>query len=67
MDIRELEAEKTFRQILNHLPHNTNRVYCQIELKESDCILYMPIRENLVDKQKQAKAFYQELANAAKF
>lgn len=65
-DIKELEAEKTFKKIMNTLPYNRNRMYCKIHLENSRCDLYIPIRDNLIDKAKQAKEFYQDLANIAK-
>jgi hypothetical protein len=64
--IKELEAEKTFRKILETLPYNRNSVYAKIHLDNSRCDLYIPIRDNLVDKAEQARLFYQDLANAAK-
>ena len=66
IDIKELEAQKTFRRILNTLPHNRNRMYVKVSLENSKCKLYMPVRDNLVDKAKQAKLFYEDLANVAK-
>ena len=64
--IEEIEAYKTFKQIMDNLPYNRNSVYCKIHLENSKCDMYIPIRDNLVDKAEQAKAFYQELANKAK-
>ena len=62
----ELESQKTFKKIMDTLPYNRNRVYAEIHLENSRCDVYIPIRDNLVDKQKQAKEFYQDLANKAK-
>lgn len=64
--VTEIECQKTFKTIMKHLPYNRNSVYCKIHLDESKCDLYIPIRDNLVDKAQQAKDFYQDLANKAK-
>lgn len=51
---------------MDTLPYNRNSVYCVVHLEESRCDLYIPIRDNLVDKAQQAKDFFQDLANKAK-
>ena len=66
INIKELEAQKTFKRICDTLPYNRNRMYVEVFLDHSKCKLYMPVRDNLVDKAKQAKLFYEDLANLAK-
>jgi hypothetical protein len=66
LTVHELECQKTFKRIMETLPYNRNSVYCKIHLDESRCDLYIPIRDNLIDKAQQAKDFYQDLANKAK-
>ena len=66
IDIKELNAQKTFKKICDTLPHNRNRMYVEIFLENSKCKLYMPVRDNLVEKAAQAKLFYEELGNTAK-
>ena len=64
-EVLKIQAEKAFTKILQTLPYNNNSVYCRIHLKNSRCNLYIPIRNNLVDRAQEAKVFYEELANAA--
>jgi hypothetical protein len=57
----------TFKKVCKNVPHNTNRVYCEIELKKSNCTVYLPLRNNLLANASKAKAFYQDLADKAGF
>lgn len=57
----------TFKKICDNLPHNRNRLYCEIHLDNSKCLLYLPLRSNLAANANKAKAFYEDLANKAGF
>ena len=61
------EARNTFLKVCETLPYNRNRVYCEIFLENSKCKIYIPLRDNIAqgDKAKQAKGFYEKLANTA--
>jgi hypothetical protein len=59
----------TFKKILENLPFNRNKVYCEIFLDDSKCKLYIPLRDNIAEDRNAlaAKKFYEKLANMAKF
>ena len=59
-------AYTAFKKICDDLPYNTNKVYGEVFLENSRCLVYMPIRKNLVENSKATKKFFEELANAAK-
>jgi len=58
-------AYTAFKKICDDLPYNTNKVYGEVFLENSRCLVYMPIRKNLVWNSKVAKSFWEQLANAA--
>jgi len=58
-------AYTTFKKICDNLPYNTNKVYGEVFLENSRCLVYMPVRDNLVSNSKEAKNFWEKLANSA--
>lgn len=64
-NVKRDEAYKTFMRICENLPYNRNRLYAEIYLENTKTKIYIPIRDNLVDKASKAKGFYEELANSA--
>lgn len=58
-------AAITFKKICDNLPYNRNSIYAEIFLENSRCIVYMPIRDNLVANDISAKKFWEQLANTA--
>ena len=60
-------ARDLVRNVLHNLPHNTNRVYAELELKQSNCKLYLPLRNAQLDNAKKVKDFYQDLFDKAEY
>ena len=58
-------AYSAFKKICDDLPYNTSKVYGEVFLENSRCLVYMPIRQNLVWDSSGAKNFWEQLANTA--
>ena len=58
-------SRKLAHNILTNLPHNTNRQFAEIKLK--DCLLYLPLRNAQVSNAKRIKDLYQDIFNRTEY
>ena len=56
------QSRNTFKKICDNLPYNRNRVYVEVKLPMSKCILYMPVASSQVPNASKVKKFYDALA-----
>ena len=61
----QAESLKTFKKICENLPYNRNWKFVMIHLKDANCDVIMPLRDNVVHEMEKAKDFYQHLADMA--
>jgi hypothetical protein len=57
----KLAADKTFTILMKSLPLNTNKAYMELELKNSNCKLYVPFRDTQLPNVDAVRENYQKL------
>ena len=65
MSLKSQQALKFLKDVLSVTPHNTSRVYVQLDLVQSNCKLYVPVAHKNVEKAKSIKDYMQTLCNEA--
>jgi hypothetical protein len=61
----EKSALSTLKILLKHLPYNRNRVYLEVDLHNSRCKLYLPLRDVQIKEAKKIKENLQAVIDLA--
>jgi hypothetical protein len=64
---KEQIARDLVGNVLMNLPNNRNSMYCELQLKNAACKLYLPLRNAQVQNAVKVKEFYQEVFDKAEY